>query len=150
MIPRFPDSGRYGIALAALAWSLAGAVPAVAVAAASPAAAAPAAAAEVRDQKMEALSERLFPALSAVGASAEAVGRLRAQAGLRDVLARRADRADACAGDPLCMAEAALWQADEAAALAGAVAARAHGLLEEPGLVPDDGIEAGIRRAAGR
>ncbi|MCC2977797.1 YdcF family protein [Sphingomonas sp. PL-96] len=106
----------------------------------------PALAAPVRDRAAEALSQRLFPILDAVGGSPETVARLRADRALAPMLAARTQRTAACAEEAPCVAEAALWSEQEQVALAGALDRAATPMLRERRLVPDDGVAAGIAR----
>jgi hypothetical protein len=100
----------------------------------------------VRDRATEALSQRLFPMLDAIGATPDIVARLRADRTLSATLATRGQRTAACANAAPCIAEAALWSEAELAALEGAVDRVAGPLLRAGRLVPDDGIAAGLAR----
>ncbi|WP_293878326.1 YdcF family protein [Sphingomonas sp. UBA978] len=84
----------------------------------APAAPAPAA---VGDRIAAALSHRLFPLLSAIGADPAAVARLRARPGIAAMLADRAGRRTACGQDLTCIAQALVWTPAEAATLVGAI-----------------------------
>ncbi|MBB3909484.1 YdcF family protein [Sphingomonas desiccabilis] len=106
----------------------------------------PAVAAEVRDRATEVLAQRLFPMLDAIGRSPETVARLRADRSLATTLAARAKRTAACADAAPCVAEAALWDAQELAALGQAVERDAASLLRERRLIPDDGLASGLAR----
>nr|WP_274615695.1 YdcF family protein [Sphingomonas sp. ACRSK] len=106
----------------------------------------PAVAAEVRDRATEVLAQRLFPMLDAMGRSPETIARLRADRSLATTLATRAKRTAACAEAAPCVAEAALWDEQELAALAHAVERNAAPLLRDRRLIPDDGLASGLAR----
>lgn len=85
--------------------------------------AAPAAAMVRGDQTTAALSRRLFPLLSGIGADPAAYARLSAQPGIAAMLRARAGRRSACAQDIVCIAQALVWTPSESAALIGAIPA---------------------------
>ncbi|WP_375194300.1 YdcF family protein [Sphingobium sp.] len=98
----------------------------------------PASAGAARDRVAEALSQRLFPLLDAVGHDAAALAQVRARAA--SLLEARQVRRAACGPDLLCAAQALVWTPAEVEAMASAAAT----LSGIPG--PDDGAAAQMRR----
>ncbi|WP_334655924.1 ElyC/SanA/YdcF family protein [Sphingomonas panaciterrae] len=121
-------------------------LPLLLAAAAIAAAASPASAAPVHDRAAEALGQRLFPILTAVAGAPDTVARLNADPALKAARARRNSRMQACDSAPPCRAQAALWLDDERTALRNATAQYVKPLLKKRGLVPEDGIAAGVQR----
>ncbi|PJG46779.1 hypothetical protein CAF53_20215 [Sphingobium sp. LB126] len=101
---------------------------------------APACAGAARDTVTEALSQRLFPLLDAVGHDPAALERLKGGAGVSTLLRARQDRRAACEPDLGCAAQAMIWTAAEVATMGRAVAA-----LTDLSAA-DDGASAQIRR----
>ncbi|MFC0686753.1 YdcF family protein [Novosphingobium clariflavum] len=83
----------------------------------------------VRDTVAESLSQRLFPALDALGHDPAALRALRDRPEVAAMLRARSDRRAACAADLGCLAQAMIWSDGEAGILAAAV----------PGKGMDDG-----------
>lgn len=115
-----------------IAWA---GVASAGVASAPPAAAAPA---PVADAAFAALSQRLLPLFTALGADRQAMEALARQPAVATLLAARAARVAACRQEPGCAAQALVWREDEIAVLAKAL----------PGGLPafDDGIAAQAMR----
>ncbi|AHE55111.1 YdcF family protein [Sphingomonas sanxanigenens] len=83
----------------------------------------PASAGAARDAVTDTLSRRLFPLFDALGRSPGKHEALARGPGIAALLAARAQRAAACAADAGCIAQARVWTAAEAEAIARAVAA---------------------------
>ncbi|TDW61794.1 DUF218 domain-containing protein [Novosphingobium sp. PhB55] len=80
----------------------------------------PASAGAVRDVQAEALSNRLFPLLGALGQDTSAMAALMARPEVAAMLRARQERREACAADLGCLAQAMIWTPAESAALSGA------------------------------
>ena len=75
----------------------------------------------IDDRFIGALSRRLFPLLSAIGADPAAIDRLTAKPGVATMLAARGARRTACADDLTCITNALVWSPAEVAVLVGAL-----------------------------
>jgi hypothetical protein len=100
----------------------------------------PASAGAARDGVTEALSQRLFPLLDAIGRDRATLDRLNARPGVATLLHARQDRRTACGPDLTCTAQAMIWTPAEAEAVSRAVAT----LPNLP--AAEDGPPAQIRR----
>ncbi|MEW9856504.1 YdcF family protein [Novosphingobium sp. M1R2S20] len=94
--------------------------------------------APVADAALDALSQRLFPLLTALGRDQDGMTGLMHRSAVRDLMSARSERLTACQQEPGCVAQALIWQDPEIEALASAL----------PTGLPafDDGISAQARR----
>lgn len=81
------------------------------------------ASAEADDQKMAALSARLFPLLDAAGHDPVVLARIARAPGMESIVRARRERRAACGADLVCRAQALLWGEREAEALRRTLAA---------------------------
>lgn len=83
-------------------------------------ASAPASAGAVRDIETEALSDRLFPLLDALGRDMSAMAAIKAKPEVAAMLRGRQERRETCAADLGCLGQAMIWTPTESALLARA------------------------------
>lgn len=110
----------------------------------------PASAGAVRDVQAEALSDRLFPLLDALGRDTSAMAAIKAKPEVAAMLRVRQERRDACAADLGCLAQAMVWTPTEGALLAHAAVQPAGTRSTDDGAAAQamreiDGVNAVVR-----
>ena len=105
----------------------------------------PGQAADLRDARIESLSARLFPALTALSTASPLIGNVDGT-GIGKMLAERRKRMSACADIPSCLFAAAAWSKSERDLLASAAERDFNEHPSRTSPIPDDGIREEVLR----